>query len=491
MRIGLRLLLIFFLVLGLSSWVVLRVFVQEVKPGTRLAMEDSLVDTANALAAMAAPDLKRGDISQGEFAQAMVRYTHTPINADIWGFAKHDATMRVIVTDDQGIVVFDSAGKAVGQDHSRWNDIYLTLQGKYGARSSPDNPKDPNTTVMHVAAPIRDGKHIIGVLSVSRANRTLEPYIARSEERILRWSWILLGITLALGLVMSWWLASSLSRLRRYALAVSRGERADLPRMGRLSGRTEFTDLAEAVERMRLRLEDKAYVEHYVHTLTHELKSPLAAVRGAAELLQENLPEADRQRFAANIQGQTARLQHLIDRLLALAEVEHMQRLDQVERIDLGELCRAAVQGLEPRWRARQLTVQCQVDGDGIVEGNRFLLQQAAHNLLDNAIDFSPVGACIDVSVSASGDGHGVVLLVRDRGPGIPDYAVDKIFDRFYSLPRTDDGDRSSGLGLCLVKEVADLHHGQVSVVNAESPNGCVATLTLPRHQTAGVASSS
>ena len=92
MRIGLRLLLGFFLVLGLALFVVLRVFLEEVKPGTRLAMEDSLVDTAYSLAQLAAPDLKAGTIASGPFAQAMRALPTVRPDADIWGFHKDGIT---------------------------------------------------------------------------------------------------------------------------------------------------------------------------------------------------------------------------------------------------------------------------------------------------------------------------------------------------------------------------------------------------------------
>ncbi|MCP6623539.1 two-component system sensor histidine kinase CreC, partial [Klebsiella pneumoniae] len=82
------------------------------------------------------------------------------------------------------------------------------------------------------------------------------------------------------------------------------------------------TQLAEAVQKMRTELEGKDYVERYVHTLTHELKSPLAAIRGAAELLEGEMPAEQRQRFVANIASEGARLQQLIERLLNLALVE-------------------------------------------------------------------------------------------------------------------------------------------------------------------------
>lgn len=478
MRIGLRLLLAFFLVLGLALFVVLRVFIEEVKPGTRLAMEDSLVDAANALALVAAPDLKAGTIASGSFAQALSALPSVDPGATIWGFRKSRIDYRITVTDARGTVVFDSRGQDLGQDHSQWNDVLRTLRGEYGARSSGESAYDADRTVMHVAAPVKDGERIIGVLTVSRPNQTLEPYIQRSRDRILNWSWVLLGLSLAIGLLFTWWIASSLSRLRGYANAVALGERAELPRMGRLSGNTEFADLAQAVERMRLKLEDKAYVENYVHTLTHELKSPLAAIRGAAELLQEPMPEADRERFAGNIQRQTERLQQLIDRLLALADVEQLRQLRTVEPVDLAALTRELLHTAEPRLRRKGLRVQATLDEGATVRGDRFLIAQALQNLLDNAIDFSPQGGALVVAARRL-DGQ-VEWSVRDEGPGVPDYAADRIFDRFYSLPRADTQEKSSGLGLCLVKEVSELHGGTLRIDNVADPRGCRAGWTLP-----------
>ncbi len=485
MRIGLRLLLGFFLVLGLALFVVLRIFLEEVKPGTRLAMEDSLIDTAHALAQLATPDMVAGRIATGHFAQAMLAYNAVRPAANLWGFHKAQVDNRVTIVNAQGTVVFDSQQQALGQDHSRWNDVVKTLRGEYGARSSAVSPDDPDNTVMHVAAPIRDGDNIIGALTVSRANQSLEPYIARSQQRILRWSWGLLGGALWLGLLFSWWIANSLSRLQRYAQAVARGERVSLPAMGRLSGNTEFSDLARALERMREKLEDKAYVENYVHTLTHELKSPLAAMRGAAELLQEPMAQADRQRFAGNIERQTLRLQALVDKLLNLAEVEQLRQLTNSEPVDLAALTREAVQALEPRWRLKGLHFQCDIGDEPVrVRGDRFLLAQAMQNLIDNAIDFSPLGASITCTLMREGGGW-VVWSLRDQGPGMPDYAVARVFERFYSLPRSDTQEKSSGLGLCLVKEVSDLHGGQVRVDNVDQPRGCLATWRLPTEFTA------
>lgn len=474
MHIGLRIFFGFFLVVGLATVLTLRVFVQEVKPGVRQAMEDTLIDTAHVLAALAADDLKAGHIADGAFARHMAALREVPVNAEVSGLHKDSIGYRVYVTDAGGIVRFDSTGADVGRDYSRWNDVYLTLRGQYGARSTRADPADEASTVMHVAAPVRDGDHIIGVLTVAKPNAAMAPFIARSQRKILLYGGLLIGTACVIGLACTLWLAHGLSRLRGYARAVAAGERAEMP----LRGAGELAELGRAVQGMRERLEDKQYVEHYIHTLTHEMKSPLAAIGGAAELLQEDMPAADRQRFVANIRTQSGRLETMIRKLLALAEVEQRQRLEMREPVPLAPLLAQLCAELEPRARQRGVALQCPAEGfPGHVDGDPFLLRQAIANLLENAIDFAPPGTAVTLGLARRGDA--LAITVADHGPGIPDYALPRVFERFYSLPRPHGADKSTGLGLCFAREVATLHHGEVTLAN-RAGGGALAELVLP-----------
>ncbi|WP_372013057.1 two-component system sensor histidine kinase CreC [Pseudoxanthomonas sp. 10H] len=476
MRLGLRLFLGFFLVVGLAALFVMRVFVEEVKPGVRQAMESTLVDTANVLAAMAAEDLASGRIADGRFAADLARVRERDPRATIWRFPKRSIDYRVTVTDARGIVVFDSEGRDLGRDNSRWNDVYRTLRGEYGARSSPEAPGSERT-VMHVAAPVfdpRDPARRIGVLTVAKPNRTLEPFIEASQRSILGKGAWLIGLSALVGLLMTWWLARRIGRLNRYAQAVAAGEPVPPPPRRR----DEIGDLGRALEDMRRKLEGKAYVEQYVQSLTHEMKSPLAAIRGAAELLQEPLPEADRRRFARHIQDQQQRLTETIDKLLALAEVEQHGWLQRREPVDLAALLRQAASAVEPRLAASRLQVRLEgVPPSVTVQGDAFLLRQALANLLDNAVAFSPPGGTVTLALAERGGQ--VRASVRDEGPGVPDYATGRVFERFYSLARPDGGARSSGLGLPFVREVARLHGGEAWLVNRDG-GGAEAGLTLP-----------
>ncbi len=480
MRLGLKLFLGFFLIVGLAAFFVMRVFVNEVKPGVRQAMESTLVDAANVLAEMASGELAGGTIATGSFARNVAQAQQRDPKAWVWRFRKNDVAYRVTVTDARGVVVFDSLGRDVGRDNSRWNDVYRTLRGEYGARSSPEVDGDPTATVMHVAAPIyapNDPGKLIGVLTLAQPNRSIDPFIEASQRNILQRGAWLIGISALIGILMTWWLMRGIGRLNRYAQAVSAGIPVPPPK----PRGDEIGDLGQALESMRRKLEGKAYVEQYVQSLTHEMKSPLAAIRGASELLAEPLPEADRQHFVASIRAQELRLTETIDKLLALAEVEQHGWLQKRERIAVAGLLQAAVDAVLPRATAAGVRVEIDVASDAAREhyvlGDGFLLRQALINLLENAVAFSPEGSTVQLRTQVH-DGH-LQWSVEDRGSGVPDYALERVFERFYSLARPQTGQRSSGLGLPFVREVARLHGGEATLDNRDG-GGAVATLRLP-----------
>ena len=473
MPLGIRIFLVYFLFVGLAGWFVLSTVMDEIRPGVRQSTEETLVDTANLLAEILRDEVKSGSLAQGRLPELLESYGRRQPQAQIWGVQKQAVNHRIYVTDAQGIVLLDSSGVAVGQDYSRWNDVYLTLRGEYGARSTREDPADEDSSVMYVAAPIKDGEQIIGVVSVAKPNQSLQPYIERSQRRLAWLGTGLIALGLLIGGLLSWWLSGSLRKLTRYAGAVSRGERAELPE---LRG-GELKQLAEAVQKMRTELEGKAYVEQYVHTLTHELKSPLAAIRGAAELLEEEMPAEQRRRFVANIAGEGERLQQLIERLLNLAQVEQRQGLEERVAVNLRELIEGLLQGQAARIQTAGLRVEVALDASVRVLGERFLLRQALANLLDNALDFTPSGGVLRFSTEP--EGELLVLCLFNQGPAIPDYALPRLTERFYSLPRPGSGRKSTGLGLNFVQEVVSLHGGELRVGNVEG--GVEVSLSLPR----------
>lgn len=472
MPLGVRIFLVYFLFVGLTGYFVLDTVMEEIRPGVRQSTEETLVDTANLLAEILRDDLKAGTLTQSNLPILLQAYGQRHPNATIWGIEKSGVNHRIYVTDSNGIVLLDSSGIAVGQDYSRWNDVYLTLRGRYGVRSTQEIEGDEKSTVMYVAAPIIDGEKIIGAVTVAKPNSSVQPYIDRSQRRLGWFGGSLIALSLLIGGMLAWWLSHALRQLTQYAGAVSRGERTQLPQY---SG-GELAQLATAIESMRSQLEGKAYVEHYVQTLTHELKSPLAAIRASAELLQDDMPHDQQQRFITNIDSESQRLQQLIERLLSLAMVEQRQQLEERVDISLRKLSDECLASHSSRIVNAEVFVENAIAAELSVTGEKFLLNQALSNLIDNALDFTDAGGLI--RISAEKVQGGVSIVVYNQGDSIPGYALPRLIERFYSLPRPRTGRKSTGLGLNFVNEVALLHGGKFSIANVDS--GVNAVLFLP-----------
>jgi two-component system, OmpR family, sensor histidine kinase CreC len=473
-NISLKIFLGYFLLVGLAAWFVLTIFVDEVKPGVRQAMEDALVDTANVLAELAKADVEAGRIQTGQFAAALVEYQTRANKANIWGIKKESADYRVYITNINGIVIFDSANLALGQDYSQWNDVYLTLQGKYGVRSSAEIAGDKNSdTIMYVAAPIRTDDKIIGSLTVAKPNRTLLPFIERAQQKIIRWGTLLFILSLTIGGFFTWRFTNKINQLREYALRVSNGEKAIAP----TSSNDELAELAIAMQTMRSELDGKQYVQDSVQHLTHELKSPITAIQGALELISPSMPAETQAQFMAQIKAQTNRVQSIVQNMLGLAELEHQEQLHHKSDIHLNALIQKQLDLLQSKATKMNIRFDVIETSPMLCQGDAFLLGQAIYNLLENAIDFSPANSMIRIELAENQ--HDKQLIIRDSGDGIPDYALDKIFNKFYSLPRPGTKAKSTGLGLNFVQEIVKLHGGSITLNNLK-PNGVEAMMTLP-----------
>jgi two-component system sensor histidine kinase CreC len=242
--------------------------------------------------------------------------------------------------------------------------------------------------------------------------------------------------------------------------------------------RQALRTLGAAYQDMRDTLAGRNHVADYVQTLTHEVKSPLSAIRGAAELLQEPMPDEDRARFAGNIARETQRIQELVDRMMELTVLESRHHLREPAPVALRALLEELAQRSQAAGAPRSIQVQVESPTPpATVHGDAFLLRRALSNLVDNALDFSPEGGVVTLSLRLKR--RQAEITVRDHGPGIPDYAGEKVFEKFYSLARPHSKKRSTGLGLSFVKEIVTLHHGTVSLSNAPG-GGALATLCLP-----------
>jgi len=462
MSLSIRIFLVYLIFVSLSGYFILNTVIEEIKPGVRQSTEETLVDTANLLAEILREPVKNKTLQNSDFPQMLAAYGRRKLQAKIWGIDKTVVNHRIYVTDEKGIVILDSSNTALGQDYSHWNDVYLTLHGKYGARSTNENPDDINSTIMYISAPIIDGDTIIGVVSVAKPNRSLQPFIDRSRKHLVLLGGIIIAIGLLAGMLFSWWLSAELRRLRNYALAVSAGERAILPTQKIASG--ELNQLANALESMRVELDGKAYIERYVQTLAHELKSPLAGIRAAAEVLQSPMNEDQRERFVNNIASESIRMQQLIERLLNLALVEQQQALHDPKPVAIKSLWNELIEMQSARMQQHRISCVNQIEDDVTITGEIFLLRQAFANLLENALDFTPDGGHIRI-FSEINNGK-LKIAIENQGESIPEFAFARLTERFYSLPRPLTGKKSTGLGLNFVQEVASLHKGELQLCN-------------------------
>lgn len=448
-------------------------FLQDLRMFFLESVEDPLSDQANILASMVGAKMEVGDFDPEELYTAFneIYSRHLPVT--IYGFSKTRVDQRVYITDASGKILFDSLDrKNIGKDFSAWRDVALTLKGEYGARTTRENPDDPISTTLHVGAPIMVHGKIAGVLTVAKPTTNINAFINKEKPKILQLWYFAAALAIVLSLVVSIWLTHPIKRLTRYANSVRDGKRDTLPALGG----SELRDMGLALENMREALEGKKYVEQYIHTLTHEIKSPLSAIRGAAELLEEQMPAENRIRFLSNIRTEAGRIQNLVDRMLEL-ELETRQTLQKEETITLGSLVSTVLESKRPILSRKGVRLNRQVVDSIKVTGDTFLLHQALSNLIQNSIDFSQPGECI--TISSRVDNGRLRLWVEDEGPGIPDHYRKKVFDKFFSLQRPDSGKKSTGLGLNFVREVASLHGGEIRLENLPG-RGLRAELVLP-----------
>jgi two-component system sensor histidine kinase CreC len=493
MTIRTYILLAYLLIVGGGFYYLINRNLEELAPRYLESMEEAIVDNVNILASVIESETQGGKPDQARMRALFDRAFHRRFNAPIYSLTKTQVNARVYVTDAHGIVIYDSREKnnAEGEDYSRWHDVHETLEGRYGARSSREDPENPLSLTLYMAAPIRskDSTLPIGVVTIGKPAESINELVRAARKRMIIVGLVGAGMILLLGVAFSMWVTAPITRLTQYARAVRDGRVAKVPHLAGREGR-EVRELREAFEEMRAAIEGKAYVERYVQTLTHEIKSPLSAIRGAAEILNENPPEDARVRFAGNITTEAGRIQRIVDQLLQLASLEARKAHAKMTALDLASVARETINALQPVAQAAGIELVPDAPSAPVMmRGDRALLSQALGNLLQNALEFTPSGGRVVLRVNAREKKQGakeVIACVEDNGSGIPDYAEGRLFEKFYSLARPRSGVKSTGLGLSLVREIAHLHGGDVSVANrTDGGKGTRAELRFPQGKAA------
>jgi len=342
-------------------------------------------------------------------------------------------------------------------------EIGAALAGRYGAAARTS--EDGAALVLSSAVPVRAGDRVEGAVIVSRT--TAGVLAALDEVRVDLFRIVLVSLAAAslLAFLLARNLVTPLARLSAAATTPRDGRSGAATPFPGMERRDEIGELARSLTRMRNRLDARmSQLESFAAEVSHELANPLAGVRSAGELLGEVEDEGQRERLAGIVAREVKRMEAIVSGLHDLAAADAEPRAPDARWTDLAEIARGVAEGVEVRG-AKPVEIQVAVEGDGpkvLVPPER--VAQVIGNLVDNAVDFSPPGGRVEVRVGR--EGGRAVLEVLDAGRGIPEANRERIFERFFSDRPETTGDRHLGLGLNLVRTIAERYGGRVEFTN-------------------------
>lgn len=237
----------------------------------------------------------------------------------------------------------------------------------------------------------------------------------------------------------------------------------------------EMVPLVASLNRFMLRLQSSLNrSEDFIAEAAHRVRTPLAIVRTKAEIIQRRVEkpenrEAIREMIHA-IDDSSRTAGQLLDHAMVAFRLDNLAQ----EKIDLSSFLHETVERLRPISEIKDIDIKVSATDSAVVKGDTILLQSALHNLLDNAIKYSPAGARVEVALRRDDDG--LRLSVKDTGPGYPDLENDRLTGRF-ERGKNADGIVGSGLGLTIAKDVVEAHGGQLELRNNPGGGACASLL--------------
>jgi two-component system, OmpR family, sensor histidine kinase ChvG len=345
-------------------------------------------------------------------------------------------------------------------------------------------------TIISAGFPVQRLRIVRGVLQLSTQDGDIDEVIAEERLNIL----IVFGAVTAIMALVSLLMANTIAKpVERLAAAADRVRRS-------INSRQQIPDFSDRSDEIghlsgALRaMTDSLYnrieaIESFAADVAHELKNPLTSLRSAVETLPRVKDDSARARLLDIIQHDVKRLDRLI------SDISDASRLDaelvkaDSSPVDIGQLAAAVVSISNDTRKADQAQIRLVVTHPPppakgkkaqsfIVQGHDSRLGQVLTNLLDNARSFAPPGSSIDVQVKR--EGADIVIVVQDSGPGIPEHAMERIFERFYTDRPSEHGfGQNSGLGLSISRQIVEAHRGSIMAAN-RAEGGAVFTIRLP-----------
>ncbi len=324
---------------------------------------------------------------------------------------------------------------------------------------------------------IGDDGQVRQLVALSRTHTRLRP---QTREKILLL--VQAGLSLLFIALVGWWVARSVARpvaaLRDATRRMAAGELST--RVGRPRGASgdELAQLAWDFDAMAERIE--ALVAHdrgVLQDLSHELRSPLARLHLILELARHGTDATEAEGYFRQAETEISRLDRMTGEMLALSRLEGGIPGMNCEDVDLLDVVRECLELAELEARAREVELRLiAADQPVVVFGSAQLLERALDNLIANAIKFSPAGGSVELEVRSERDR--VALLVRDRGPGVPEAELESLFRPFFRGSNALRAD-GHGLGLAIVQRVVNIHGGEILARNRDG-GGLEVCVQLP-----------
>ncbi|MBC7229776.1 MAG: HAMP domain-containing histidine kinase [Actinobacteria bacterium] len=305
-----------------------------------------------------------------------------------------------------------------------------------------------------------------------------------SGAEITRYLVIAGGAALLLSIIMALYLSSYVLRpLRNLTHAAWELAHGKLERRVEASGQDEIAELSRYFNYMADRIQTSARLQkEFVANVSHEIRTPLTSIEGFSQALLEDMVESDedRRRYLGIIAEESRRLKRVLEQLLALSRIDAGAWTLQPSPLPLGPFLRELVEKVMPKARDRGLELKLAAGDDlPTLETDRDALEQVLHNLLDNAVKFTPEGGEVILSADPLPLG-GARIQVRDTGQGIPPEEQERVFDRFVRVERSrSQRHGGSGLGLSVCRDLVRLLGGSISLWS-QPGRGTVFTVELP-----------
>ena len=390
--------------------------------------------------------------------------------------AAADAEGRILLIDAEAKIQLDTLSLAEGT-RTAVPEAITVLSGS-APHAFGIHPVDGEEYAALCAAAMMDDDQLIGAVLLSTPVTELRMAIQTVEKQLMTVFIVVAAAASIAALIFAVTLTAPIKALNRTIRRMGKG---DLSARVHVRASGELKALADSYNAMAEKIENfDQSRSQFVQNASHELKTPLATMKLLLENLiyQPDMPADLRAEFMQDMNHEIDRLSGIITDLLTLTQMDEKSAALRMDRVNLSALCEDTLHAHQVAADKAKLTLQGDIESEVFLQGDESKLSQVVYNLIDNAVKYTPAGGLVAVTLTA--DSREAVLTVRDNGIGIPEQDIAHIFDRFYRVDKARSrATGGTGLGLSIVRQMVQLHGGEITVTSAAN-EGSVFTVTLP-----------